>query len=93
MMACVSDLGTTWEAFPMTNGTKQACVIGSTAILYHLQRLKARTKVSLMLLRKLLFANDCTLISHTKDELQSRITLWRHYQYNKNPSDASVETM
>ena len=35
MMARVSDLGTTSEAFPMTNGTKQGCH-GSTALLSHL---------------------------------------------------------
>ena len=39
--------------------------------LFNLQRLKARTKVSLLLLRKLLFADDCALIAHNEDELQS----------------------
>ena len=94
-----SDLGTTSEAFPETNGTKQSCVMAqllfciifsamlhdafrnfnsgaiiklrSNGGLFNLQRLKARTKVSLLLLRKLLFADDCALIAHNEDELQS----------------------
>ena len=39
--------------------------------IFNLQRLKARTKVSLLLLRELLFGDDCALIAHTEDELQS----------------------
>ena len=39
--------------------------------IFNLQRRKARTKVSLMLLSELLFADDCRLIAHTKDMLQS----------------------
>ena len=39
--------------------------------IFDLQRLKARTKVSLLLLRELLFADDCALIAHTEGELQS----------------------
>ena len=35
------------------------------------QRLKARTKVSLLLLRELLFADDCALIARNEDELRS----------------------
>lgn len=99
MMARVSDVGTTSEAFPVTNGTKQGCVMApllfciifSTMLqdafrncssgvmirfrsdggIFNLRRLKARTKVSLLLLRELLFADDCALIAHTEDELQS----------------------
>ena len=95
MMAGVSDLGTTSEAFPVTNGTKQSFVMVElifSAMLYdvfrncnrsamirfrsnggifNLQRLKAPTKVSLLLLPQLLFAGDCALIAHTEDELQS----------------------
>ena len=39
--------------------------------LFDLQRLEAWTKVSLLLLRELLFADDCALIAHNEDELQS----------------------
>ena len=39
--------------------------------LFNLQRLKARTKVSLLLLRELLVVDDCALIAHNEDELQS----------------------
>ena len=39
--------------------------------IFNLQRLKAQTKVSLLLLRELLFADDCALIAYTEDELQS----------------------
>ena len=43
----------------------------SNSSLFNLQRLKARTKVSLLLLRERLFADDCALIAHNEDELQS----------------------
>ena len=39
--------------------------------IFSLQCLKARTKVSLLLLPELLFADDCALIAHTEDELKS----------------------
>ena len=96
-MARVSDLGTTSEAFPVTNGSKLGCVMAplffciifsamlldalrncnSSAMIrfrsdggnFNLQRLKARTKVSLLLLRELLFADDWALIAHTEDKL------------------------
>ena len=99
MIARVSDLGTTSEAFPVTNGTKQACFMAplrfyiilsamlqdafkdcssgvmirfrSDGGIFNLQRLKARTNVSLLLLRELLFTDDCALIAYTEDELQS----------------------
>ena len=99
MIAGVSDLGTTSEAFPVTNGTKQSCVMtellfcsifsamlqdafrngnsgamisfGSNGGFFNLQRLRARTKMSLLLLRELLFADDCALIDQTEDDLQS----------------------
>ena len=98
-MAGVSDLRTTSDAFPETNGTKQSCVMAqllfciifsamlhdafrncnsgamirlrSNGGLFNLHRLKARTKVSSLLLRELLFADDCALITHNEDELQS----------------------
>ena len=68
--------------------------------IFNLRRLKARTKVSLLLLRELLFADDCALIAHTEDELQSILndferaafTLWPHHQHKKNRSDVSAET-
>ena len=99
MMARVSDLGTTLEAFPVTNGTKQGCVMApllfciifsvmfqdafkdcsigvmiifrSDGGIFNLQRLIARTKVCLLLLHELLFADNCALIAYTEDELQS----------------------
>lgn len=39
--------------------------------IFDLQRLEAQTKVSLLLLRELLIGDDCALIAHTEDELQS----------------------
>ena len=99
MMASVSDLGTTSEAFPVTTGTKKDCIMAPLLFclifsamlqdafrncnsgamirfrsddgIFNLQRLKARTKVSLLLLRELLFADDYALIAHTEEELQS----------------------
>ena len=41
--------------------------------IFNLQHLNAWTKVSLLLLRELLFADDCALIAHTEDELQSSL--------------------
>lgn len=119
MMARVSDLGTTSEAFPVTSGTKQGCVMApllfriifsavlqdafrncnsgamirfrSDGGIFNLQGLKARTKVSLLLLsRELLFADDCSLIAQWL--CKSSITLWPHHQHNKNRSDASTES-
>ena len=45
----------------------------SYGCIFNLQCLKARSKVSLMLLCELLFAGDCALIAYTKDKLQSII--------------------
>ncbi|XP_072039554.1 uncharacterized protein [Amphiura filiformis] len=99
MMVRISDLRTTSEAFPVSNGTKQGCVMvlllfsiifsamlqdafkdcnegvlirfRSEGGIFNLQRLKAKTKVSLSLLRELLFADDCALIAYTEEDLQS----------------------
>ena len=94
-MARVSHLGTTSEDFPVTNGTKQGCLMApllfcivfsamlqdafrncssgvlirfrSDSGIFNLQRLTARTKVSLLLLWELLFADDCALTADTED--------------------------
>ena len=42
----------------------------SVGKLFNLQRLKAKTKVRLVLLRELLFADNAALISHTEEGLQ-----------------------
>ena len=101
MMARVQDLENLSDAFPVTNGTKQGCVMAPflfgivfSAMLYdafkncnkgimirfrqdggifNLQRLKARSKVSSLLLRELLFADDCALLAYTEDDLQSML--------------------
>ena len=39
----------------------------------NLQRLKARTKVSLLLLRELLFADDCASVSYTHLTLPTKL--------------------
>ena len=97
-MARVSDLGTTSEIFPVTNGPKQGCVMApllfcimfsamlqdafrtcssgvmikfrSDGGILNLQRLKAGTKVSLLVLCELLVADDCALIGHTEEHPQ-----------------------
>ena len=127
-MARVSDLGTKSEAFPVTNETKQGCVMApllfciifsamlqdafrncssgvmirfrSDGGIFNLQRLKAQTKVSLLLLRELLFAEDCALIAHTEDELQSILNDFARaasrygltISIRKTRSDVSAET-
>ena len=127
MMARVSDLGTTSEAFPVTTGTKQDCIMAPLPFciifsamlqdafrncnsgamirfrsddgIFNPQRLKARTKVSLLLLRELLFADDCALIAYTEASYRASSMTSRelhhtmaHHQHNKNRSDASAET-
>lgn len=128
MMARVSDLRTTSEAFPVTSWTKQGCVMApllfciifsamlqdafrncgsgvmirfrSDGGIFNLQRLKAQTKVSLLLLRELLFADIWALIAHTEDELQSILNDFARaasrygltISIKKNRSDVSAET-
>lgn len=93
--------GNASNPFPITNGTKQGCVMAPVLFsivfsamlqdafrdcsegisicfrpdgsVFNLQRLKARTKTSTMLLRDLLYADDCALIAHTVEEAQSMV--------------------
>ena len=39
--------------------------------LFNLARLRAKTKVSKVLIRDMLFADDAAVVAHTQDELQS----------------------
>ena len=101
MMARVQDQGNTSEPFPVTNGTKQGCVMAPflfiiifSAMLhdafkncnkgvkirfrcdggiFNLQRLKAKTRVTFLLLLELLFADDCALMAYTQEDLQSAV--------------------
>ena len=96
MVARVQDQGQTSEPFPVTNGTKQGCVMAPllftlvfSAMLndafhdndlgalirfrtdgnvFNLRRLKSRTRTSKLLIKDLLFADDCALLAHTIDE-------------------------
>ncbi|KAI8493291.1 hypothetical protein Bbelb_292950 [Branchiostoma belcheri] len=66
MQSTVSFDGSTSELFPILSGVKQGCVLVPTLF----ARLRAKTKVTRVLLRELLFANDAALASHTPDGLQ-----------------------
>jgi hypothetical protein len=44
--------------------------------LYNAQRLNAKTKVSKMLIRELLLADDVTIVSHSVQELQSLLSVF-----------------
>ena len=94
--------GATSEAFPVSSGVKQGCVLAPTLFgiffsmllqyafkdcsdgvyihtrsdggLFNLARLRAKTKVTEVLIRELLFADDAALTSHTEDGLQRLVT-------------------
>lgn len=48
----------------------------SDGSIFNLQRLKAKTKTSCMLLRDLLYADDCALIAHSEEDAQSIVDLF-----------------
>ena len=86
------DQGTESNAFTVSNGTKQGCVMSpmlfsiifsnmlqdafrendlgvyipfrANGSIFNLQRLKAKIKITELLVRELLFADDCALITH-----------------------------
>ena len=89
MMDRVQDQGTESDAFTVSNGTKQGCVMApmlfsiicsimlqdafhdndlgvytkfcTNGNIFNLQRLKAKTKITELLVRDLLFADDCAI--------------------------------
>ena len=123
MMARVSDNGTASDAFPVTNGTKQGCVMAPllfgivfSAMLYdafrnydrgclirfrkeggifNLRGLKAKTKVSTMMIRELQFADDCALISYSQEDIQVMVDNFARetIRYGLNISIRKTEVM
>ncbi|GAA6071721.1 uncharacterized protein LOC117871822, partial [Tachysurus ichikawai] len=98
--------GATSEAFPVSSGVKQGCVLAQTLFaiffsmllqyafkdcsegvyihtrtdgkLFNIARLRAKTKVTEVLIRELLFADDAALTSHTEDGLQKLVCRLSH---------------
>ena len=116
MTARVSDNGTTSYALPVTNGTKQGCVMApllfgivfsamlhnafrdcdrgclirfrKEASIFNLRCLKAKTKVSTMMTRELLFADDCALIAYSQEDLQVMVDDFPEHQSAKASTPA-----
>ena len=98
--------GATSEAFPVSSGVKQGCVLAPTLFgvffsmllqyafkdcsegvyihtradgkLFNIARLRAKTKITEVLIREMLFAYDAALASHTEDGLQQLVTQFSH---------------
>jgi hypothetical protein len=98
--------GATSEAFPVSSGVKQGCVLAPTLFaiffsvllqyafkdcsegvyihtrangkLFNIKRLRAKTKVTEVLIRELLFADDAALTSHTEEGLQQLVCRLSH---------------
>lgn len=98
--------GATSEAFQVSSGVKQGCVLAPTLFsiffsmllkyafkdcsegvyihtradgkLFNIARLRAKTKVTEVLIRELLFADDAALTSHTEDGLRQLVSHLSH---------------
>ena len=94
--------GATSEAFPVSSGVKQGCVLAPTLFgiffsmllqyafkdcregvyirtradgrLFNIARLRAKTKVTEVLIREMLFADDAALTAHTEHGLQQLVS-------------------
>ncbi|KAL1255575.1 hypothetical protein QQF64_013636 [Cirrhinus molitorella] len=103
-MVCYN--GVTSEAFPVSSGVKQGCVLAPTLFgiffsmllqyaikdcsegvhihtrsdgrLYNIARLRAKTKVTEVPIREMLYADDAALTSHTEVGLQQLVTCLSH---------------
>ena len=106
MQSTVCFNGATSEAFPVSSGVKQGCVLAPTLFgiffsmllqyafkdcsegiyihtradgrLFNIARLRAKTKVTKVLIREMLFADDAALTSHTEDGLQQLVNRLSH---------------
>jgi len=69
----------TSDAFSVSSGVKQGCVLAPTLFgIFNIARLRAKTKTLKVLLRELLFADDTTLASHTEAGLQCLVDKLSH---------------
>ena len=106
MHSTVNYNGSTSEAFKVSSGVKQGCVLAPTLFgiffsmllqyafmncregvflhtrsdgkLFNIARLRAKTKVTKVLIHEMLFADDAAVVSHTEEGLQQLVSRLSH---------------
>ncbi|BHF66057.1 hypothetical protein SprV_0200907100 [Sparganum proliferum] len=83
MMARVMDNGAVSEAFAVTNGVKQGCVLAPTLFslttdgyFLNQRRMHFQSRVSTTTVHELLFADDCALNTTSEEEMQRSMYLF-----------------
>ncbi|BHF67679.1 hypothetical protein SprV_0301070700 [Sparganum proliferum] len=83
MMARVTDNGAVSEAFAVTNGVKQGCVLAPTLFslmtdgyLLNPRRMHFQSRVSTTTVHEILFADDCALNTTSEEEIQRSMDLF-----------------
>ncbi|BHF65234.1 hypothetical protein SprV_0200824400 [Sparganum proliferum] len=83
ILARVTDNGAVSEAFAVTNGVKQGCVLAPTLFslmtdghLLNQRRMHFQSRVSTTTVHELLFADDCALNTTSEEEMQRSMDLF-----------------